>query len=83
MLSLYQDPTTNGIIRLIRSEAGFFRQFFDETIVAGQIQTGRNQRLLTIAWNTGPEQCITIDGIDFRTQGAAGLSAARVLIRRA
>lgn len=65
MLSIYQDPTTNGIIRLIRSEAGFFRQFFDETIVAGQIQTGRKQRLLTIAWNTGPDQPITIDGIDY------------------
>lgn len=64
MLSLYQDPATTGIIRLIRSEAGFFRQFFDETIAAGQAHTGRQQRLLTIAWNPGSDQQITIDGID-------------------
>ncbi len=63
MLSIYQDTQTSGIIRLIRQEKGFYRQFFDETIPAGQTHTGRQQRLLTIAWNTGADQTAQIDGI--------------------
>ena len=65
MLATYQDPTTHGTIRLLKHETGFYRQFFDETIAAGQAPTGRRQRLLTIAWNTGADQSIRLDGVDY------------------
>ncbi len=65
MLATYQDPITQGTTRLIKCETGFYRQFFDETIGGGQIQTGRQQRLLTIAWNTGPDQSIFLDGVTY------------------
>ncbi|WP_080054460.1 helix-turn-helix domain-containing protein [Spirosoma aerolatum] len=65
MLSIYHEPTTDGVIRLVEHEAGFYRQFFDETIRGNQVPTGRGQRLLTIAWNTGADQPVTIDGLDY------------------
>lgn len=65
MLATYHEPATQGTIRLIEHEAGLFRQFFDETIRSGQLHTGRQQRLLTVAWNTGLDQGVRIDGIDY------------------
>lgn len=65
MLATYYEPATAGTIRLIKHEAGFYRHFFDETIQPGQIHTGRKQRLLTVAWNTGPDQLIVIDGLEY------------------
>ncbi|GAB4044733.1 helix-turn-helix domain-containing protein [Spirosoma litoris] len=65
MLAIYHEPTTDGTIRLVEHEAGFYRQFFDETIRANQVQTGRQQRLLTVAWNTGTDQTVTIDGLEY------------------
>lgn len=65
MLAIYRDPTTNGTIRLIENEAGFYRQFFDETTAADQVQTGRQQRLLTVVWNTGADQRVVIDGLAY------------------
>lgn len=52
----YRDPNTGGVLNLIRQEASFSRQFFQQ----------RNDRLLTIAWNTGPDQTITIDDVAYR-----------------
>lgn len=56
----YQEPKTEGVLNLLVHERGFNRQFFLE----------RKNRLLTIAWNTGPDQIILIDGIShpFPTQ---------------
>jgi AraC-like DNA-binding protein len=55
MLYSYREPKTEGVLKLICHETGFNRQFFKE----------RNFRLLTVAWNTGRNQTITIDGIDY------------------
>jgi AraC family transcriptional regulator, transcriptional activator of pobA len=66
MLTTYQDSVTKGNIRLLWQETSFYRQFFNESIAGGQVQTGRQQRLLTIAWNTGNDQTMSIDGIDYR-----------------
>lgn len=55
MLYTYHEPKTEGTLNLICQEAAFGRQFFKD----------RQNRLLTIAWNTGPDQTVTIDGIDF------------------
>lgn len=65
MLAIYHEPTTNGTIRLVEYETGFYRQFFDETVPVDQVQTGRQQRLLTVAWNTGANQRVIIDGLEY------------------
>ncbi|MEZ0540321.1 helix-turn-helix domain-containing protein [Fibrella arboris] len=65
MLAIYHEPTTDGTIRLIEHEVGFYRQFFDETIHPNEVRTGRQQRLLTVAWNTGADQTVTIDGLTY------------------
>lgn len=65
MLATYQHPITHGTIRLVKHETEFYRQFFDEAIAAGQTQTGRKQRLLTIAWNTGADQTVLLDGVPY------------------
>lgn len=56
MLYTYHEPKTEGTLNLICQEAAFGRQFFRE----------RESRLLTIAWNTGSDQAVTIDGIEHR-----------------
>lgn len=55
MQYVYHDSQTEGILHLTCQEPTF-RQSFREDY--------RN-RLLTIAWNTGPDQMITIDGISY------------------
>lgn len=49
----YREPKTEGTLNLICQEPTFNRQFFRE----------RTQRLLTIAWNTGDDQTVVLDGI--------------------
>ncbi|GAB3023523.1 helix-turn-helix domain-containing protein [Spirosoma pulveris] len=56
MFYSYHEPKTEGTLNLICQEAAFGRQFFKE----------RHNLLLTIVWNTGSDQTVTIDGIDFR-----------------
>lgn len=55
MLYAYHEPKTGGVLNLIRKEPAFDRQFFRD----------RCERLLTIAWNTGDDQTITIDGLEY------------------
>lgn len=50
----YTDPVALGEFHLIINEAGFDRLFFHKD---------RKDKLLTIAWNNGPAQTITIDGV--------------------
>lgn len=50
----HQDSPTGGLLHLFDHPADLKRAFFQE----------RDQRLLTIAWNTGPDQRVTIDGVD-------------------
>lgn len=66
MFATFRDPATQGTIRLVKHEAELYRQFFDQTIEANSVATGRQQRLLTIAWNTGPAQTIVLDGVSYR-----------------
>jgi AraC family transcriptional activator of pobA len=49
------ESQTKGVLNLVVHEPGFIRQFFLE----------RDSRLLTIVWNQGPDQTMTIDGIDY------------------
>jgi AraC family transcriptional activator of pobA len=65
MFTSFRDPSTQGTIRLVKHEAEFYRQFFDQTIGANTVATGRQQRLLTIAWNTGPDQTVVLDGVSY------------------
>lgn len=65
MLVTYQDPAAHGTIRLVKYEPAFYRQFFDESIMAGQAPTGRRQRLLTVVWNTGADQTVRLDGVTY------------------
>ena len=51
----FHEPKTEGILSLICHEPSFNRHFFRE----------RSNRLLTIAWNVGPDQTMTIDGIQY------------------
>ena len=55
MLYAYHEPKTGGVLNLIREEPTFDRHFFRD----------RSERLLTIAWNTGDDQTINIDGINY------------------
>ena len=50
----YREAKTDGVLNLLCREPGFGRQFFQE----------RATRLLTIAWNVGHDQPVTIDGIE-------------------
>ena len=50
----YIDPVSAGELHLTSHEANFDRQFF---------QRDHQDKFLTIAWNDGPEQTVTIDGI--------------------
>ncbi len=50
----YTDPVSAGELHLTLHEAGFDRLFF---------QRDRKDKFLTIAWNNGPGQVVTIDGI--------------------
>lgn len=52
----YIDPISAGELHLTLHEAGFDRLFF---------QRDRKDKFLTIAWNNGPEQTVTIDGISY------------------
>ena len=54
MLYAYHELKTGGVLNLICNERTFERQFFRD----------RSERLLTIAWNTGDDQTIIIDGVD-------------------
>lgn len=54
----YHEPKTNGTLNLMCQEPNFGRHFFRDRSRADQAR-----RLLTIAWNTGPEQTITLDGV--------------------
>ncbi len=51
----YHELRTEGILSLLCHEPGFNRHCFREG----------SSRLLTIAWNVGPDQTITIDEIDY------------------
>lgn len=51
----YREPQTKSVLNLIVNEPGFKRLFFQE----------RQNRLLTIAWNQGSDQTVTIDGINY------------------
>lgn len=51
----YIDHLTQGEFHLIIHEAGFDRLFF---------QRDRKDKFLTIAWNNGPEQTVTIDEVN-------------------
>ena len=55
MLHTFHEAKTDGKLNLLVHQPIFFRQFFQE----------RSNRLLTIAWNRGPDQTITIDGINY------------------
>ena len=50
----YIDPVSAGELHLTSHEEKFDRQFF---------QRDHQNKFLTIAWNDGPEQTVTIDGI--------------------
>lgn len=50
----YTDPISGGELHLTIHEAGFDRLFF---------QRDRKDKFLTIAWNDGPPQAVTMDGI--------------------
>ncbi len=65
MLYSYHEPKTGGVLNLICKEPAFERHFFQE----------RQNRLLTIAWNIGHDQIMTIDGIEhvFPTQSIVPL----------
>jgi len=52
----YIDPISAGELHLTMHEPGFDRLFF---------QRDHKDKLLTIAWNDGPEQAVTIDGIQY------------------
>ena len=51
----FHEPKTGGVLNLVCQEAAFERQSFRD----------RSERLLTIAWNTGNDQLITIDGVAY------------------
>jgi AraC family transcriptional activator of pobA len=51
----YHESQTKGVLNLIVHEPSFIRQLFLE----------RNSRLLTIVWNQGADQTVTIDGIEY------------------
>ncbi|UFH56080.1 helix-turn-helix domain-containing protein [Spirosoma sp. KNUC1025] len=55
MQYVYRDSRTEGILNLICQEHNFRQYFF---------QDHRN-RFLTIAWNTGADQMVAIDGISY------------------
>jgi AraC-like DNA-binding protein len=50
----YIDPISTGELHLLIHEADFNRLFF---------QRDRKDKFLTIAWNNGPDQHVTIDGL--------------------
>ena len=53
MVLRYLHPDTGGLLRLVQHEPTFDRQFFRDS----------SEKLLTIAWNTGPTQLVTIDEV--------------------
>ena len=66
MLLRYQHPSTSGTLRLVQREPAFNRRFSHEA-----------DQLLTIAWNTGPDQAVAIDEVPllFPTQSVLPLMA--------
>ncbi|WP_236648948.1 AraC family transcriptional regulator [Spirosoma sp. 209] len=60
MVYTYTEPKTNGVLQLICREKGFGRHFFSD-----RLGNRHPQRLLTIAWNTGGAQPVTIDGVTY------------------
>ncbi|MGY0041524.1 hypothetical protein [Pedobacter sp. NJ-S-72] len=52
----YQEPVTKGEFHLTINEADFYRLFF---------QHNHSEKFLTIAWNKGTQQQITIDGVKY------------------
>ena len=52
----YSEPATNAIFHLHQQNPGFDRQFFRD----------RQLSILTIAWNRGPDQEVTIENEKFR-----------------
>lgn len=63
MIHSYHEPQTGGVLHLHDHEPAFERQF----------DRDRSPRLLTIAWNTGPDQPVTLDGIAHRFPGQSVL----------
>lgn len=59
MLYSYHESKTEGTLKLICREASFDQQFF-----RNRDSPVKEERLLTIAWNVGNDQLITIDGIE-------------------
>lgn len=56
----YREPKTDGKLKLIQDEPMFDHRFFID-------RSGKHpaQKLMTVAWNTGPDQTVTLDGIDY------------------
>lgn len=52
----YADHKTQGVLHLIKNETGFDRFFFSRD---------RKDKLLTIAWNYGAKQTVTIDEVEY------------------
>lgn len=55
MIQQFHQPQTKALFRLIHDESVFDRVFYGKD---------RRERLLTIAWNRGAAQRVTIDGVD-------------------
>lgn len=56
MIQQFHQPQTKALFRLVYDESSFDRVFYGKD---------RRQRLLTIAWNRGPAQRVTIDSVDY------------------
>lgn len=56
MIQQFHQPQTKALFRLIYDESVFDRVFYGKD---------RRERLLTIAWNRGAAQRVTIDGVDY------------------
>jgi len=56
MLLRYNDPKKNSELRLLYEEASFDREFYGKD---------RKDKLLTIAWNRGEDQTVTIDEVSY------------------
>lgn len=54
MINQFLNQHTNGLLRMVYDETVFTRDFYGKD---------KKDKLLTIAWNRGPDQIITIDNI--------------------
>lgn len=61
MSLFYHHSATDSVLRLIQHQAAFDCHFSEDQPI-----TDRTEKLLTIAWNIGPEQEAIIDGVPLR-----------------